>query len=472
MVPLIAAMHRCLGDGRRTAFVCLRQETQVLRQIRGYLEPFRGRTRADFRKQTVVAGHMTHAGAYTAAVHPRFTVMASSGAGRTTRIVDTRTWTPIQTINHGYRSLAFHPTRPLLVIGGESSARIYDFSSGRFKLSRTLCLTPEGYTQHYVRFVPGLNLLCVWARWKVIFFRVEDWGRLLCNNCQVHNTGGPYLGYKPTIVFHPTGSPFPFMLRRWRDRATLSYLCLTKEREKIRVFDVQQFTIPSMMHPLGHRVRGHVLSVGLGKDHLAIGYARPISLGSEKLKSKQEVRLYRIKDVTDFTTGMWKPVTYETPSKLLHPVINSVPLARVSGVLDVSVNFHPSQPILAVSCHRHLQLFDVNSGKILQTLNGHSATINRVVFHPVLPLLITAASDKRRKVCVFNLSPDAPPYSTPHKKGFWSPQEVVTLMAAVQRQKTKRNWSEIAQQVHGRTAQQCSSAYYHRIKKKKCELRK
>ena len=412
MVPLIAAMHRCLGDPRRTAFVCLRQETQLLRGIRDYLEPFRGRTRTDFQKQTVRAGHMSHAGAYTVALHPKFAVMASSGADRVTRIVDTRTWTHVQTIDYGYRSLAFHPSLPLLAIGGEYFARIYDFSSGHFRLTKNVfTLTPEGFAQHYVAFVPGLNLLCVWARWKVAFYRIEDWQRLLCGNNQVHHTGGPYLGYKPTIVFHPTGSPFPFMLRRWKDRATLSYLCVSERRDTIRVFDVQQLTLPARIHPLGHRVRGHILSVGLGKEHLAIGYSDPMlpdSSGSN-LKSTQAVKLYRIDNVTNFTTGIWAPVTSKTPCKVLRPMIYTVPLARVSGVLDVSVDFHPNQPILAVSCHRHLQLFDVNTGEILRILkNCHSATINRVVFHPTLPLLMTAASDKRRKVCVHNLSPDAP----------------------------------------------------------------
>ena len=79
MVPLIAAMHRCLGDGRRTAFVCLRQRLRCSGNTR-LPRAVRGRTRADFRHKRCGWPYDT-CGRLHGRGTPEFTVMASSGAG-------------------------------------------------------------------------------------------------------------------------------------------------------------------------------------------------------------------------------------------------------------------------------------------------------------------------------------------------------------------------------------------------------
>ena len=116
------------GDNR-TAFVCLRQETNILKNIRDFVDPFKGRIPTGFACKTLRL-HEPQTAAYSVALHEKYTLMATVGADRETHIVDTRSWKKVASLPFGYRSVAFHHRLPLLAVGGDDNAAVYDLSHG------------------------------------------------------------------------------------------------------------------------------------------------------------------------------------------------------------------------------------------------------------------------------------------------------------------------------------------------------
>ena len=234
-----------------------------------------------------------------------------------------------------------------------------------------------------------------------------DWERVreVDNPEGLNSLGGPYLGYKSMLDFHPTR---PVMVRRWRDRALVSRLRVTPEgyveTEDITAFGARSLSCMEFLY------RGHVVSVAIGPGHVAVCCleAKVVNIMQElrRMHYKQTVRVYELNRILDGKVPR--------PPIEITPKIHMVPLGRVSGVLDVSVHFHPRKPLLAVACHRFLSIYDSNLGVPLRHINNHTACINDVAFHPLHPLLATSASDKRQKTCVYNLSPSAPGSTPPN----------------------------------------------------------
>ena len=373
-------------------------------------------------------------------MHGKFTLMATVGADRKTHIVDTRSWKKVASLSFGYRSVAFHHRLPLLAVGGDDHAAVYDLSRG---CSEGMILSHRfgrnDYTPHFVHFLRALDLLCVWTRWRILFFKIGgSWERVreIENNNGIRSLGGPYLGYKPMISFHPTR---PLMVRRNRDRAVVSRLHI-REDGFIEIEDLTVLVADSL-DLLDFLYRGHIVSVAMGPQHVAVCFLEAtvvnIMHDLRRMHYKQTIKVYELDRIADGYVSR--------PPVKITPKINLVPIGRVSGVLDAAVYFHPSKPRLAVACHRFLVVYDANSGVPLHRLNNHNACINDVAFHPRHPLLATSASDKRQKTCVYNLSPSAPA-THPAKRGRWSEDEISVLMDAVKKKKKEGSgsWADIA----------------------------
>ena len=467
MLSLLLCIQKDFVEGSqhgkcKGAHVHLRQEIRILRTIRDFIEPFRGRTDTNFNRK-VVQTHVTHTAAYAVGMHSKYSVMATTGADHTTRIVDTRSWKCTHTLPFGLRSVAFHPSRPIMAVGGDTHAEVYDFSSGQFRKLKSIMLTKDGYCGHFVAFVPSLksgDVLCVYTRWSVDMRNIRNWERIPFEARSVGEgpvrIGGPYLGYKRLIDFH---ADRPYMIRRWRNTATLSLLQLVPSdtMESLRITDMHTFKVEGLEFPR----RGFVLGVAFGPNHLGVSVVEPaIELRTERARivHRQRVQVVQLNTMFDCNSNGFSRVNVVPRRRI-------VPSSRVSGVLDPGVYFQKHRPHVVVSCHRYLDVFHANTGAFLHSIRCHTACINDVMIHPVLDIMVTVASDKRAKVCVHNTSPDAQP-PKPQKRGRWDRDEINLLnyaVAKIQRQNNgQKDWSEISNLIPGRNAKQCSSAYRHR----------
>ena len=461
-------MHRCTrSDARETfAFSCLRQETKTLTKIRDYLEAFKGRTARNFPDRYLRA-HAQHAPAYDVSFHPRHTLMATVAADKTVKVYDTRSWDCIASMEHALRSVDFHPVLPLLAVGGLNYASVLAFDNGKFVFEKRYLCCGDGIasgTPHFVRFMPQLQVLIVYTRWRVEFFDDTDFERLgqeFTKDGCIHRLGGPYLCYKTMLCVHPTA---PIIVRRYRDLAIVSKVARLA-CGLVRINDMHHIRVKGMGVP-AHVARAHVLCVAVGQAHVAVSFSQPrrpstASVQHPRIVAQQFVKIMPLncsKDTTTFKVGI--------PGPSVTAPIETVPTGRTSGVLDVAVALHPTRPLVAVSSHRFLSLHCANTGKRLRELNLHSACINAVAFHPTLPLLATAASDHRTKVAVVNIGPNAPPSRPPMKKGRWAKPELERLMRAVSLQRGKTppvvDWKTVAVHVGLRSPQQCCAAYTRR----------
>jgi WD40 repeat protein len=341
---------------------------------------------------TTAAPLTGHSGTvYSVAFHPMAPLLATGSDDETVklwRLVTTPDNSSVDCVatldsdkeghSNSVRSVAFHPTAPLLATGSaDRTLKLWQLSSDN--LSATCVATLDrsnGGHSNFVRsvaFHPKAPLLATSSYdetvrlWRLV--TTPD-GLISSTTCVaiLDRRNGGHNDLVLSVAFHPT--------------APLLATCSTDRTVKLWQLSSDNLSA-TCVATLDRRNGGH-------NDHVRFVAFHPtaplLATGSD-----------------DSTVKLWRLVT--TPDGLISSATCVETLDKSNGghiSYVLSIAFHPTAPLLATGSHDNtVKLWqlssDNSSATCVATLDrsngGHSYAVNSVAFHPTAPLLATSSHD-------------------------------------------------------------------------------